>query len=77
MARSSPSPASEAFCRHESPVLLRPHRDATGQWHALVIFVDAHRWPEGKPVFLNGQPRRVSLDLYNAMKADPRLKQFP
>jgi hypothetical protein len=66
--------------RFASPVLLRPHKDAQGNWHALVIFVDAHRWPEGKPVFLNGhlngQPRNVSLDLYNAMKADRRLQPF-
>jgi len=33
-------------------------------------------WPWGKEVFLNGQPRRVSLDLYGAMKNDPRLKPF-
>lgn len=63
--------------RFASPVLLRPHRDAAGKWHALVIFVDAHAWPSGKPVFLNGQPRRVSLDLYDAMKADKRLTPYP
>lgn len=62
--------------RFASPVLLRPHRDAQGHWHALVIFVDAHKWPADKPVYLNGQPRNVSLDLYEAMKADPRLKAF-
>lgn len=59
------------------PILLRPHRDAQGNWHALVIFVDAHRWPDGKSVYLNGQPRRVSLDLYRAMQQDPRLQPFP
>jgi CRISPR type III-B/RAMP module RAMP protein Cmr1 len=63
--------------RFASPVLLRPHRDATGHWHALVIFVDAHAWPKGQPVYLNGQPRTVSLDLYHAMKADPKLAPFP
>lgn len=63
--------------RFASPILLRPHRDTDGKWHALVIFVDAHRWPKDKPVFLNGQPRRVSLDLYNAMKNDRRLKPWP
>jgi CRISPR type III-B/RAMP module RAMP protein Cmr1 len=68
--------------RFASPVLLRPHRDPQGNWHALVIFVDAHQWPDdpktGKPkqVFLNGQPRAVSLDLYEAMKHDPALKPF-
>lgn len=63
--------------RFASPVLLRPHCDAQGNWHALVIFVDARRWPQGKPVFLNGQPRAVSLALYEAMKNDPALKPFP
>jgi hypothetical protein len=62
--------------RFASPVLLRPHRDADGNWHALVIFVDSMRWPEGKQVYLNGAPRAVSLDLYEAMKADPNLKPF-
>lgn len=69
--------------RFASPVLLRPHKDAQGKWHALVIFVEAHKWPTdpvtGKPkqVFLNGQPRAVSLDLYEKMKADSALKPFP
>lgn len=63
--------------RFASPVILRPHRDAQGKWHALVIFVDAHRWPAGKKVYLNGQPRDVSLALYEAMKKDPRLQPFP
>jgi CRISPR/Cas system CMR-associated protein Cmr1 (group 7 of RAMP superfamily) len=69
--------------RFASPILLRPHRDAQGKWHALVIFVDAHKWPndpatgQPKQVFLNGQPRAVSLDLYNKMKEDPALKAFP
>ncbi len=63
--------------RFASPVLLRPHRDGQGNWHALVIFVDAHKWPEGKQVFLNGEPRGVSLDLYEAMKKDATLEAFP
>lgn len=63
--------------RFASPVLLRPHRDAQGNWHALVIFVDAHKWPANKQVFLNGQPRTVSLDLYEKMKGDARLTEFP
>ena len=62
--------------RFASPVLLRPHRDAQGNWHALVIFVDAHKWPKGKQVFVNGQPRAVSPDLYEAMKDDPNLEPF-
>ncbi len=63
--------------RFASPVLLRPHRDAAGKWHALVIFVEAHKWSTGKQVYLNGRPRNVSLDLYDAMKNDQRLKPFP
>jgi hypothetical protein len=45
-------------------------------WHALVLFVDAHKWPVGKQVFLNGKPRAVSLDLYEEMKKDRRLKDL-
>ena len=65
--------------RFASPVILRPHKDAQGNWHALVIFVDARKWPVGKQVFLEGRPRAVSLDLYDAMKADAPgyLSQFP
>lgn len=65
------------FGRFASPVVLRPHKDGKGNWHALVIFVDAHQWSKSKSVFLNGQPRQVSLDLYEAMKNDPALKPFP
>ncbi len=58
--------------RFASPILLRPHKDAQGKWHALVIFVDAHKWDDSHKVQLvvNKQPeeRRVSLDLYEAMK---------
>jgi CRISPR type III-B/RAMP module RAMP protein Cmr1 len=74
-AQRNPSYKGEG--RFASPVLLRPHRDAQGNWHALVIFVEAHKWPQGKPVFLNGQPRDVSLELYEAMKRDPALKPWP
>jgi CRISPR-associated protein Cmr1 len=63
--------------RFASPVILRPHKDAQGHWHALVIFVDAKKWPQGQRVYLNGQPRAVSLDLYDAMKHDDRLQPFP
>lgn len=60
--------------RFASPVLLRPHKTANGQILPLVIFVDAHAWPENQVVYLNGQPRQVSTDLYNAMRVDPKLK---
>ena len=62
--------------RFASPVLLRPHRDAQNQWHALVIFVDAHQWIAGNSAFLNGQEKKVSLELYEAMKGDDRLNKF-
>jgi hypothetical protein len=74
-ARKNPRYRGEG--RFASPVLLRPHQDSQGKWRALVIFVDAHKWREGKPVFLNGQPRAVSLDLYEAMKNDKALKPWP
>jgi CRISPR-associated protein Cmr1 len=68
--------------RFASPVILRPHRDSNGEWHALVIFLDIRTWPSAKPVFLTtgnhqGQKRRVSMGLYEAMKSDPILKPFP
>lgn len=65
--------------RFASPILLRPHREAAGNWSALIMFVDAHRWPDGAPVFLNGQQRAVSTDLYDAMKrdAEENLQRYP
>jgi len=60
--------------RFASPILLRPHRDSTNRLHALVIFADARAWQPGSAVHLNGQPREVSTELYEAMKADPQLK---
>lgn len=69
--------------RFASPVLLRPHKDAQGGWHALVIFVDTHKWPAGHEVQLvkrgRAKSQAVSLDLYDAMKADAPgfLKVFP
>jgi len=65
-----PANRQESQGRFASPVLLRPHRDASGGWHALVIFVDSRKWPVGRQVYLDGQPRAVSLDLYEAMKND-------
>jgi hypothetical protein len=59
-----------------SPVLLRPYRTAAGRWLALVIFVDAHRWPDGRRVYVNHQVHPVSRALYEAMKKDPALLDF-
>jgi CRISPR type III-B/RAMP module RAMP protein Cmr1 len=58
--------------RFASPVLLRPHLDAQGNWHALVIFVNLHAWPVGRKVQLttggHTKERAVSLGLYEQMK---------
>ncbi len=62
--------------RFASPVLLRPHRGVEG-WRALVIFVESRRWDTSRLVYLDGQPRAVSLGLYEAMKKDPKLSNFP
>lgn len=62
--------------RFASPVILRPHRDTSGNWQPLVIFVDSMKWPSGKSVFLDGQPRQVSRDLYEAMKKDASLQPY-
>lgn len=62
--------------RFASPVILRPYRNVQGQWQALVIFVEAQKWPAGKMVYLNGRPCPVALDLYEAMKSDKSLKAF-
>ncbi|MCX7819865.1 MAG: hypothetical protein N2652_11780 [Kiritimatiellae bacterium] len=69
-------------------MLLRPYQDTGGRWHALVIFVEAHKWPVERPVYLSHQrrvnnqvqlhseTRRVRLDLYEKMKQDPKLSDF-
>lgn len=72
-----PPAGKQTSGRFASPVILRPHRDFSGNWRALVIFVDALKWPGNKEVYLNGMAREVSLDLYNAMKVDRRLQPFP
>jgi len=67
----------EAKGRFASPVILRPYRLPDGKYKALVIFAEAHKWPKDKKVYLsNLGERRVSLALYNAMKADPNLRPF-
>ena len=66
--------------RFASPVLIRPYlkveSDITS-YHPLVVFVDVHKWPAEARVYLNGEERQVSLDLYEAMKNDPQLAPFP
>ncbi|MBN2452283.1 MAG: type III-B CRISPR module RAMP protein Cmr1 [Lentisphaeria bacterium] len=68
---------NEAKGRFASPVVLRPHRDARGHWRALVLFIERHRWPTDRPVYLNGQAYPVALALYEAMQQDKRLERFP
>ena len=68
--------------RFASPVILRPHRTGPSEYRPLVIFVDAHVWPTGHGVHLGVQgrteERKVSVDLYEAMKNDKeRLTTFP
>jgi hypothetical protein len=67
--------------RFASPVLLRPHKVSDTDWRSLVIFLDAKKWKAGEEVHLQEgkrtESRQVSLDLYNAMKGDARLKKFP
>ena len=67
--------------RFASPVLLRPHRDLSGGWRALVIFVESRKWPAGRGVYVSNSNLHsnipVSLDLYDAMKNDPQLGNFP
>lgn len=64
--------------RFASPVILRPHRVGPNQYRPLVIFVEAHAWPQGHRVHLNGEERTVSTELYEAMKNDKeRLISFP
>jgi len=71
-----PGNREEPKGRFASPVLLRPHRDVNA-WRALVIFVESRCWDTSRPVYLDGQPRSVSLGLYEAMKKDPKLSDFP
>jgi hypothetical protein len=68
---SNANPTSGRFA---SPVILRPYRREDGRWAALIIFVDARRWPDDpgthkpKAVYLDRHPRHVSRDLYDEMK---------
>ena len=71
--------------RFASPVILRPYINSAGTRKALVIFVDAYKYPEGNQVYLHyGRARRrsepkecsVSQELYQAMKNDRRLATF-
>ena len=65
--------------RFASPVILRPFRNADGRVVPLVIFADVYKWRDGRKVEIvrnRNVWRTVSgaSDLYEAMKADERLK---
>ena len=67
--------------RFASPVILRPYRISEGRWLPLVVFADAdaHRWCKGRSVVIKGkggksQSLPLSMDLYEAMKADTKLQ---
>ena len=65
--------------RFASPVILRPFRNADGRVVPLVIFADVYKWRDGRKVEIvrnRNVWRMVSgaSDLYEAMKADERLK---
>jgi CRISPR/Cas system CMR-associated protein Cmr1 (group 7 of RAMP superfamily) len=72
----SRSQRGEIRGRFPSPVLLRPYRKSPHQWQALVIFVNSQKWPTDRQVYVDGHPRAVSLDLYEAMQKDPALQPF-
>ena len=65
--------------RFASPIILRPFRNADGRVVPLVIFADVYKWRDGRRVEIvrnHNVWRTVSgaSDLYEAMKADERLK---
>jgi len=74
-------PAEEGMERFASPVILRPYRSPhTGLKKALVFFVDKYAWPPQAEValrsgFANEGRHKVSLEMYQRMKQDPKL--FP
>ena len=69
-----PAKGSQPVGRFASPVILRPHRTTTGSFAPLVIFADAMRWPNGQQAYRGRDPTPVSTELYDAMRADPKLE---
>lgn len=67
-AYAGPTGTRRGGGRFASPVILRPCRSTLGEWKGLVIFVETRKWPSRQPVFVDGRPRAVSLDLYEQMK---------
>ena len=70
-------PAKEGQERFASPVMLRPTRDGS-QFKLLVLFVEKYKWDVQDPIKIKatGKKHEVSLELYNAMKADKCLTEF-
>ncbi|KIE59471.1 hypothetical protein A946_02025 [Methylacidiphilum kamchatkense Kam1] len=68
-------PRPDSKGRFASPILLRPFKSIKG-YLALVIFIEALKWPENKKVYINSIGTEVSLDLYNKIKNDSQLSEF-
>lgn len=62
--------------RFASPLILRPFKRCGGKIQLLTIFVECYKWRQGEKVKINGKECSVSLELYNAMKADKCLSKF-
>ncbi len=71
---------SDESDRFASPVILRPTLSAKNEWNLLVIFVDFLKWDASQNAkFRNRNSTlevKISLDLYEKMKEDPRLGKF-
>lgn len=71
------SPARKDQERFASPIILRPIRSEKG-FKLLVLFVEKYKWNESDLIEIksSGKKHPVSLELYNAMKADKCLTEF-
>lgn len=71
------SPARKDQERFASPIILRPIRSEKG-FKLLVLFVEKYKWNESDLIEIksSGKKHPVSLELYNAMKANEYLTEF-
>ncbi|MBQ9694217.1 MAG: type III-B CRISPR module RAMP protein Cmr1 [Kiritimatiellae bacterium] len=71
------SPARKDQERFASPIILRPIRSEKG-FKLLVLFVEKYKWNESDLIEIKSSRKEhpVSLELYNAMKADKSLSEF-
>jgi len=70
---AEPAKGPQPVGRFASPVILRPHRTPEGSFVPFVIFVDSMSWPNGQRAYRGINPIPVSDELYQAMRADPKL----